>query len=510
MKEKLTRLLPFLFVVISLLSVYTGARLIASPLQLVRPLIVLWGVLLLFYPLCKRLTGDKDWGNLLLTVFVIGLCFTRSNFIKVGAFSILLVGAISLSLWLLKRKIRIQDISFSLSLFALAFVIFQLGSLLVILKPIPASYYQNMAERANEPAIPITDPVLVKPDIYYIILDGYPRLDVLNEIYDYDNSEFIDSLKDLGFVIPENSHSNYSRTAISVSTTLDMQYWNSISPGMEKAVYWWLVEPVMDHNRLRATLETLGYKYVAIASDWGITNNTSAEIYLSPYPLVLSDFENYFLSSTPLKLIYTPFQSIAPIVTNDVHREYINYNLAALKNAPTIPGPKFTFSHIILPHPPFVFDAEGNPIDSGGGFTFDSPDSASFAKAEYKENYVGQVEFINRQIRQVIQALLEKSQIPPVIIIQADHGSALYVNFKDLQGSCMKERFSIFAAYYLPGQSKDVIPQDISAVNIFRIVLNKYFNAGLVLLDNRSYFMNGFYLYDNQDVSDRVNDPCFR
>jgi hypothetical protein len=259
---------------------------------------------------------------------------------------------------------------------------------------------------------------------------------------------------------------------------------------------------------LRATLETLGYKYVAIATDWGITNNTSAEIYLSPYPLVLSDFESYFLSSTPLKLIYTPFQSIAPIVTNDVHREYINYNLAALKNAPTIPGPKFTFSHIILPHPPFVFDAEGNPIDSGGGFTFDSPDSASFAKAEYKENYVGQVEFINSQIRQVIQALLEKSQIPPVIIIQADHGSALYVNFKDLQGSCMKERFSIFAAYYLPGQSKDVVPQDISAVNIFRIVLNKYFNAGLVLLDNRNYFMNGFYLYDSQDVSDRVSDPC--
>ena len=96
----------------------------------------------------------------------------------------------------------------------------------------------------------------------------------------------------------------------------------------------------------------------------------------------------------------------------------------------------------------------------------------------------------------------------PIIVIQADHGSALYVDLNDLPGSCMKERFSNFTAYYLPGASPDVIPQDISVVNIFRIVLDEYFNAHLGILENHLCFMDGFYLFDNQDVTDRVDDSC--
>lgn len=44
------------------------------------------------------------------------------------------------------------------------------------------------------------------PDIYYFILDAFGRSDTLKEVYDFDNSSFIDGLKQSGgFVVPSGS-----------------------------------------------------------------------------------------------------------------------------------------------------------------------------------------------------------------------------------------------------------------------------------------------------------------
>lgn len=47
------------------------------------------------------------------------------------------------------------------------------------------------------------------PDIYYLILDGYGRKDMLHEFYEFDNSNFIKDLHDLGFFVADESRPNY-------------------------------------------------------------------------------------------------------------------------------------------------------------------------------------------------------------------------------------------------------------------------------------------------------------
>jgi hypothetical protein len=42
-----------------------------------------------------------------------------------------------------------------------------------------------------------------KPDIYYIILDSYTRADVLQKDFGYDNSQFVDSLRQMGFYVAD-------------------------------------------------------------------------------------------------------------------------------------------------------------------------------------------------------------------------------------------------------------------------------------------------------------------
>ena len=50
------------------------------------------------------------------------------------------------------------------------------------------------------------------PNIYHIILDAYARQDILKTRYNYDNSPFIDGLKQRGFIVANKAHTNYDET----------------------------------------------------------------------------------------------------------------------------------------------------------------------------------------------------------------------------------------------------------------------------------------------------------
>jgi phosphoglycerol transferase MdoB-like AlkP superfamily enzyme len=85
-------------------------------------------------------------------------------------------------------------------------------------------------------------------------------------------------------------------------------------------------------------------------------------------------------------------------------------------------GPKYVFAHVVSPHPPFVFDQSGQPIDSQRSYNIGDGDDYQGDLDEYLVGYSGQVQFINHEMEQVIDAILANSSSPPIIIIQGDHG----------------------------------------------------------------------------------------
>ena len=46
----------------------------------------------------------------------------------------------------------------------------------------------------------------------------------------------------------------------------------------------------------------------------------------------------------------------------DRHREGTLFAFRQLRRVATAPGPKFVFAHILLPHDPYVFKADGSPL----------------------------------------------------------------------------------------------------------------------------------------------------
>jgi len=67
-------------------------------------------------------------------------------------------------------------------------------------------------------------PDAARPDIYYIVLDGFGSASTLQRVYDLDNMAFVRSLQELGFFVAEHSHANYSQTQLSLASSLNLSY----------------------------------------------------------------------------------------------------------------------------------------------------------------------------------------------------------------------------------------------------------------------------------------------
>ena len=78
------------------------------------------------------------------------------------------------------------------------------------------------------------------------------------------------------------------------------------------------------------------------------------------------------------------------------------------------------------------------------------------------------------------------SEIDPIIIIQSDHGS----EFPDsaTRENKIREKMANFNSYRLPNGGQEILYDEITSVNSFRVIFNYYFNGDYDLLDDKSYW----------------------
>jgi hypothetical protein len=325
-----------------------------------------------------------------------------------------------------------------------------------------------------------------QPDVYYIILDAYGREDVLNGLLNYDNREFLDALRKRGFYVADCSQANYAYTEFSLTSSLNYGYLQDLGIRQHSTRV-----ARLKHSDIRAFFEARGYKIAAFPTGWNNTEWEDADIY-PQYEhglLSLSDFERLVLDTTLLRISADMSRGgLQNAGRSELHRTRTLSALAVLKQLPNKREPLFVFAHLIIPHPPYSFGPQGEWGDLKGE-TFQ----------DYREAYTGQVTFINREILQVVDTLLSKSETPPIIIIQGDHGPPPEI------AKLYEDKMPILNAYYLPGVDvQEVLYPSISPVNTFRVVLNAYFGQSLLLLKDHSYYAPN----ENHETLEQVLNVC--
>lgn len=341
--------------------------------------------------------------------------------------------------------------------------------------------------------------------MYYIVLDGYARQDVLDEYYGFDNSAFIDGLRERGFYVADRSRANYSQTYLSLASSLNQTYLDDVIARMGRASS--DRTPLGDliaHNRAAAVLRRNGYLFVAYSSGYTGTEIPAADVYVEA-PVGLSEFQHILFDSTPLAAASAAF--VGGDVRYAAHRNRVLHVLDGLSAPPDGVRPAFVFAHVYAPHPPFVFGANGEMMRWGEPFSLrDGIESVPGGSSEYVARYRQQVAFLNRKVLGALDRILASSP-PPIVIVQSDHGPGSRWNDLDVAGTDHWERMAILNAYYFPDRRYDRLYPTISPVNSFRVVLSQYFGEPDALLPDRSYSATWAAPYDMVDVTDVQLEP---
>src|SRR5579875_538103 len=344
--------------------------------------------------------------------------------------------------------------------------------------------------------------VPTRPDVYYIILDEMAGPRSLKELFAYDDSGFIDALRKRRFYVPAESRSNYVRTLLSLASSLNMMYLGEVGTifGAANPDFAALSYLVRD-NRVSRVFRRLGYRLIQLGSGAGATAwNPYADDNIECGPV--REFSSAFLQSTVLGL--DP-QLVGCL--RDVERQQRLHALSRLSEVAAARGPKFVFAHLLLPHDPYVFNADGGP---GAGL---KPSRAEPWSAESRQAYIEQVKFTEKRILAIIDQLLAGSQEPPIIVLQGDHGSIGAGTVMDPRPGprFIKERTDILNAYFLPGSGNAPFYETISPVNTFRALFDRYFNGRLPLLHDRVYwspFSRPFDFTDETSLVSPVRTKC--
>jgi hypothetical protein len=322
------------------------------------------------------------------------------------------------------------------------------------------------------------------PDIYYIILDTYTRADALQRDLNFDNSAFLNGLKELGFYVADCSRSNYSYTQASITTALNLEYLPDLRDDLEElglgsGDIWVLLK----QSLVRRNLEELGYQTVAFETGYEWSRLQDADFYFGNTPLdtqKVSPFEAMFVKSTALiVLVESPnwWMMEQMNAINFPYGEYVQAQKSILNKLPKISamdGAKFVFAHILIPHVPYVFDPQGNIREDSGfyGGKLAEPVNESYLV----EGYTGEIQFINSKMLEITEQIINESRVPPIIIIHGDHG------LRD------ENRLQILNVYYLPNGGALALYPSVSPVNSFRIVFDTYFGTDYGLLNDESFY----------------------
>ncbi len=483
---------PALFAAIIVVTTWVDAQI--SPYPLVRPLTIAVVGAVLLTALASVLLRSAQKGALVASgvVWVLWsrnlLDAAETAIARLGFAGIAWAAAVVLALLLVARILRrhirrwtLDDATSALNRGALL-IAFVIVAMAVVTGRIGLAIDDLQQGETLDAWLATADPSggRVGPDVYAILLDGYPRADVLEAAFDIDNRPFLEALEERGFDVAPESHGNYIWTHTTVPSTLHMDYVERI-PELASLIDGTApqqptIRRVIDDNPVFATARERGYTTVTVASGFEQVTPRKADVFVDSGDI--NEFEISLLAST---FVGDVVNLVAPTFAAAGQASRIEHGLDTLATiASADHGPVLVWAHIPAPHQPTVFKADGSVLEVPLTDTFfgDSPMERGEDPAEFRERYRAQLEYLNDRLLETVDEILRLSSEPPVIVLWADHGSASRMDWveadpREVDPELVLERTGILFAALTPGE-EDVYPDDPSPIDLFRLLFDAY------------------------------------
>jgi hypothetical protein len=348
-------------------------------------------------------------------------------------------GAAGLIGWWRRRHGQdpMQPIGITLVFLASVMLAFVLGRIVVTGAITPADF-------APVPALPAPEPPADLPNVYVLLLDGYPRQDSLRD-FGFDNSPFLEQLDGLGFEVHDDARSLYPRTELAITSML--------SPAAPDGLAELVLPPNGDYVAARRTvrrellpqapgptdLVAAGYRLVYIGPP--LRHVTPGGWHEDRTPGLVDSFEVAVLQRSAL----------APLAADwvaDQHRSWLDRTLDALTQGIGDQHGQFVFAHLLAPHAPYLFASDGGEATLPDcwleGCSIYAAREWHLSPEELAPLLTANVDALNQRLIRILDQLVAEDPEATVILL-SDHGAAI-------ESADTPERSASFFAARTPGR----------------------------------------------------------
>ena len=331
----------------------------------------------------------------------------------------------------------------------------------------------------------IPDASAEKPNVYHIILDEYTDNEILTKKFGYNNEKFLEFLNNNGFYMHDKLFSTFGGTVKELNVILNMEYPKKLR---------WMSEDYesLNNNKVMSIFSNQDYSVIETNSMMRWKNFSDVDTKLCyDTNFINSEFLDQVLGKSIIRYFLEKYQQ-------DTRRDTVRCTFDVL-NEITLKtdGPKYVFSHVYVPHPPFLFGPNGENVIP------DHREISGLQSWENPQGYVNQLIYATNEITVVIKNIV-KNDPNAIVIVQGDTGT---LTGADISKKTMKEIYqahSILYAVRIP----DVEDSDyMIPVNTYRIIFNNYFNMNYDYLEYHSYLVHNDS--DMEDITKKLYDYNF-
>jgi hypothetical protein len=314
------------------------------------------------------------------------------------------------------------------------------------------------------------------PSIYLFVVDEYAGINTMAANYGFANHIFTSQLKKKSFFIPAQPNSNYNGTPFSVLSMLNMSYIENVNENYIKSVADY--SKCTDGIKTNQLMDFFGKNgYQLVNNSFFSINNTAREKYLF---LPVEDrlmLDKTFGAVLFNDLLCSVNSNKFHKIINDFPARIDKYNQTIIQKSLNIIQNEskqiFMYSHLMMPHQPFLRDQFGKLRSIGKAYSESNSQMNITA-------YINYMHYCNTVILNMVDAVMQK-EANAIIIIVSDHGLRNTKN-GDLTNN---SEFNNFMAIRTPANRYSGFTDSVCLVNLFRLVLNNHFEQSIELLPNR-------------------------
>jgi hypothetical protein len=259
------------------------------------------------------------------------------------------------------------------------------------------------------------------PNLYVILLDGYPRADTLAADFGIDNSGFEADLAGRGFDIYSDSltdrrYTDYTLLAMLRGTT------DGVPPDSDTTTEGqWDLRHELSLAPLPIAAQEAGYEYWIVDSPAGfVTFSAGSHIQNGG----INTLEEHMLAASAL----APLVKVAwPNLPTDSLRDHFEASIGSVVELAEPDTHKLVFAHIFEPHLPFLWDDAGAPRGVPDFWPRQSLfvwqiEHVGMTAAEFGDLLAGDLAHLNPRVLEMVDAISD-SDPNAVVVLFGDHGA---------------------------------------------------------------------------------------